>query len=180
METAIPRKRWQEGGLGCLAALLLFAVIAAAAVLIFLVIFTHFERKIYIGHRVKGSITVTLDGEPVSIEELTCDGEGIGRPRIDYDGNKVSYSILGNEYGVYTFTCKIEGELPTVEVEYEHFNWWERSQYDIVLELSRDDNGGYTYQESHSGRWLDEKNQWRVYGGTHSGVSKDGIIKLGY
>ena len=180
METVRRQKRWQEGGLGCLAALLLFAAIAAVLVFIFLIVLTNFEKRIYIGHRVKGSITVTLDGEPVSIEELTCDGEGLGRPRIDYDGNKVSYSILGNEYGVYTFTCMLEGDLPSIEVEYEHFNWWERSRHDIVLELYLFSEGDYRYIERWSGKWLGEDGKWHEHQGRKEGVPVNGVIKLGY
>lgn len=174
------RMNWREGPLGLLSAVLIGAAALSLFVFVLLLLISPFYKKVHIGHRVKGSISVTLDGEPVKIQELMCEGEGIGIPMIRYNENRVKYSIRGNKYERYEYTCTLSEGLPAIKIAYDHFNWWEVSTTDLILELFSDLEGRISYTAHFKGRFLGEDDEWIDWEKDITGSEENGTIKLWY
>lgn len=167
-------------GKSCLTALLIAVAAIAVLVFVFILVLDPHSKAVHIGDRVKGSITVTLDGEPVKIKELHCSGEGVGWLKRSYKGNTVKYSMRGNKCTVYEYTCSIGADLPEIRICYDHFNWWEESDTDIVIKISSADDGSYSFRASVSHKYLTEENTWENTVKHISGVEKECVISLGF
>lgn len=167
---------------GCLGALLTAAILAALFASGFLLITRKFAKVVYIGHRVRGSLTVTLNDEPYDITDLTIEGEGLGRPRIRYLGNRVEYSVLGNEYCIYYFNFELEGDLPDVRIRLEHFNWWDITTDNVELFLETDEHGEICYTYHNSGGFLGEDIKWHRFDYERDRVKypEDNVITIAF
>lgn len=166
--------------LGCLTAFFICAACAAALAFLLAFFIPPFSKHMHFGDKVKGKITVTLDGEPVKIAKLTCKGDGADDPKIKYYDNTVSYSIKGNEYEQYEFTCSLSDSLPEVVVSYDHFNDWEVSETEIVLELVSDSDGVIHYDAHFKTKVLGEDNKFHEAEFDRSGREEDRTIRIGY
>ncbi len=100
-------------------------VIIAAAALICAVmcavsphIFWHF---IYHGDRIKGTISVTIDGNDIPAENIvfSCSSEK-GTENVRQDGDKIS--VKAGEYGSYTITAQTNGYDLKFRI-FQYNNW---------------------------------------------------------
>lgn len=165
---------------GCFGAAFLLLLSLCALAFMFLLMLDPFSKRIHIGHRVKGDIVVTLDGEPVGIEGIDCRGEGLGIPRTKREGGSAAYSIRGDRYCVYEFTCGLEGSLPDVRITYDHFNWWEESYAHIELSLFTEADGSISYKALIELETLGEDNRFSSRTLDLSGTESGGLVRIGY
>ena len=170
----------KSSGKSCLIALLIGVGSIATLVFLILLIMSPFSYRIHFGDRVKGSITVTLDGEPVDVKELDCIGDGVGLLKAKYNGNTVRYSMKGNDKELYIYTCFVGEGLLTVKLNYAHLNWWEQSDTEIEIGITSSEDGSYTYEANIYYKYLTEANKWKTNAAHESGSDNEGVITIGY
>ncbi len=91
--------------------------------------------RLYFGDRIKGEVTVTIDGEPAAILEDTAvasfqTSENAAKFRaVD---NELHVSARANAYGNYQFTFYVE-ELPEIPLCFNsyQFNWWNVTEFEL-------------------------------------------------
>lgn len=112
--------------------------LAAAAVLLCI-----FGRVLYYRNyphdRIKGDITVTLNGQAVTLDENDFYFCGKGGFSAYENGGSARVSIKGGEYGLYSFDIHIPGFAKTVTADIMMYNWWNVTDFklDIAVDESR-------------------------------------------
>lgn len=115
-------------------------VIAAAVVFaVIAVLLGAFGRviyyRLYSGDRIKGDITVTLNGQAVSLEESDFSFLGKGGFSASSNGGSSHISIEGGEYGRYSFDIHIPDFPKTVTVHIMMYNWWNVTDFTLDIAL---------------------------------------------
>lgn len=106
--------------------------IAAAAV--FLCIF---GKLLYYRHyphdRITGDMTVTLNGQAVTLDENDFSFVGKGGFSVYENGGSSRVSIEGGEYGLYSFDIHIPGFAKTVTADIMMYNWWNFTDFKLDI-----------------------------------------------
>ena len=85
--------------------------------------------RIYIGDRIKGNISVTIDGET-----FTPSSEDIsGCRKSNIKGDRTQIAVKGGDYGIYHFGVNIPPIDKTINMGCYHYNWWTVTNFDIDI-----------------------------------------------
>ena len=166
--------------LGCLVPACITVATLLFTVLVLFLIIDPLSKRVHIGNRVKGEITVTLDGRPVDIESLVIEGEGSGRQRVELEANRATYSFRGNKYEVYDMTCGLGDGLPEIDIAYAHWNWWEESKTKVLIDIVTGEDGAYSCSYSIEYSFLGEDNRWKTDEKAGECEAENGRLILGY
>ncbi len=125
----------------------LLAILLAIVLFIRLYVPWLYYHRLYWGDRIKGNVTVTVDGQPAKIEkDNTFCSFGIGEEdcattdfRITDDGMFVA--TKANEYGAYDYTFSVE-ELSDTEFRFlsYQFNWWNVTEFELHYHIDTEAN----------------------------------------
>ncbi len=91
--------------------------------------------RLYFGDRIKGEITVMIDGEPSTILQDTAVSSFQGMEnaaKFRAVDNELYVSTRANAYGSYQFSFYVE-ELPEVPLCFNsyQFNWWNVTEFEL-------------------------------------------------
>lgn len=160
----------------CLLTLLVAAAAISALVFLALIILDPFCKRIRFGHRIKGSVTITLEGEPIEITGMSFTGTGVGKPKIKYNEGSVAFSILGSSgEEMYSFICELEA-LPTIRIDYFHVDSWDEFEGNYEFELHIEDDGGIAYKVHSAVRYDWSKEDY--YSKEEAGTAANGVISI--
>lgn len=85
--------------------------------------------RIYTGDRIKGNISVTIDGE-----KFTPSAEDISDCRkANTKKDRTQIALKGGEYGTYGFHVNIPPIDKTINMKCYHYNWWTVTNFDIGI-----------------------------------------------
>lgn len=123
----------------------------ALAILFVLVLLLRFLTpwlyyRLYFGDRIKGEITVTLDGEPATILEDTAVSSFQGLEndaKFRVEGSELHVSTRANAYGSYQFSFYVE-ELPEIPLRFSSYqcNWWNVTEFELHYNINTAENLG--------------------------------------
>ena len=123
-----------------LSALLGAALLIALAIGSLKLLFPQLYYRLYLGDRITGTVTVTVDGEPYPLEYdaiTPTDSDLIKQARVTYrSGGSARVRIHGGDKTLYGFYLTIDGVEQPLRIAAFHFNWWEVT--DFALSVSFD------------------------------------------
>ena len=128
-------------------------VVIAAAVLFVPARLIYF--RLYPGDRVKGTITVTVDGEEYSLDEknITVEHEHQG---YDFKPDDGEISLKAGDYGAYDIIISGLPDIPPITVAVYQANWWNVERFDLTVAV-------------------DTKEKSITYSGKHTYIAEDGF-----
>lgn len=117
--------------------MILFGIISISLLLLFIfcVIFWNINR-------IKGTISITVNGENYLLERLECKYED-NNEKISYERKPfgITFKNRGSRYGMYEYSFFVSKEEFDKEFKIRVFktNWWEIYNIDIDLNIYEDD-----------------------------------------
>ncbi len=126
--------------------IILLSVLAGVALLTGLLIglcktfLPHIYYRCYLGDRITGTVTVTVDGEPYSLKTGSItpyDDSAIWKkPRVNYlrDGS-ARVRIHAGRYGMYGFYLTIDDVVQPICITAYQFNWWNVTNFDLSVSM---------------------------------------------
>lgn len=91
--------------------------------------------RFYFGDRIKGTVTVMIDGEPAVILK-----DSLSDSQTRAEGNVLHISARANAYGSYPFSFSVE-ELPDITFHFYsfQFNWWNVTRFDLRYNVNTEE-----------------------------------------
>ncbi len=119
------------------AAIVLAILLLLVMVLRFLTPWLYY--RLYFGDRIKGNVTVTIDGEPAAIMQDTAVSSFQGledAAKFRAVDNALYVSTRANAYGSYQFIFYVE-ELPEIPLRFNsyQFNWWNVTEFELYYNV---------------------------------------------
>ncbi|MGN1100647.1 MAG: hypothetical protein ACI4RG_00535 [Huintestinicola sp.] len=110
------------------------AALFLAAAAVFLCVFGRvLYYRLYPNDRITGDITVTLNGQAVTLNENDFSFVGKGGFSAYENGDSSRVSIEGGEYGLYSFDICIPGFAKTVTADIMMYNWWNVTDFKLDI-----------------------------------------------
>lgn len=116
---------------------LLTVILSIIAVLILVVTAFPVAPRFYLGNRIKGNVSVTVDETSYDLSQLEV--TSLGNYNVREKNGKIS--IRGGKYGRYGFSFNVPETDCTVTVSIMQRNWHQITDFDLDIELSAE-NGG--------------------------------------
>lgn len=88
--------------------------------------------RFYLGNRIKGNVSVTVDGTSYDLSQLEV--TSLGNYNVREKNGKIS--IRGGKYGKYGFRFNVPETDCTVTVSIMQWNWHQITDFDLDIELS--------------------------------------------
>lgn len=106
--------------------------------------------RLYFGDRIKGTISVIVDGEAYQLQPKEI--QGVDELEIDDNGNITEFSIYGGEYGGYPIFVYLDtADIDALELGINCFqhNWWNVTEFKLNIAIDTKQNsisysGDYT------------------------------------
>lgn len=89
--------------------------------------------RLYPGDRIKGTLTVSVDGQPCALAEEACRLPENGRFKTDADG-KAQISVHGGDYGEYPVSVLLPDGTELRFICFQH-NWWNVLTFDLQADV---------------------------------------------
>lgn len=115
----------------------LTVILSIIAALILVVTAFPVAPRFYLGNRINGNVSVTVDGTSYDLSQLEV--TALGNYNVREKNNKIS--IRGGKYGRYGFRFNVPETDCTVTVSIMQWNWHQITDFDLDIELSAE-NGG--------------------------------------
>ncbi len=115
----------------------LTVILSIIAVLILAVTAFPISPRFYLGNRIKGNVSVTVDGTDYDLSQLEV--TSLGSYKVKEKNGKVS--IRGGMYGGYGFRFNVPETDCTVTVHIMQWNWHQITDFDLDIELSTESSG---------------------------------------
>ena len=129
--------------------IILQSALLGAALLIWLAIgclkylFPQLYYRVYLGDRIQGTVTVSLDGEfyPLKTGSIIPYDPYVETPRVTYrsDGS-ARVRIHSGAYGMYGFCLTIDGVAQPIHITAYQFNWWNVTSFDLSVSIDTEAN----------------------------------------
>ena len=102
--------------------------------------------RLYAGDRIKGNVSVTVDGEAIMLAEE--DISGCRKVKINSDSTYIA--IKGGEFGGYSFAVNIPNIDKEITIVCSQYNWWTVTRFDLDVIIDTANNtvkfeGSYSY-----------------------------------
>ena len=125
--------------------IILLSALAGVALLIGLLIglcktfLPQIYYRCYLGDRITGTVTVTVDGEPYPLKKGSItpyDSAVLKKVPVDYrrDGS-ARVRIRGGDKASYGFLLHIDGVEQPIRIGTFHYNWWAVTQFDLAVSV---------------------------------------------
>lgn len=114
------------------------AVIAAAILIISAVCFLGkpIYYRLYLGDRITGTLTVTVDGEAYELDSKQFDGLTGFDTRGD---GSAELKIHGGEYGGYPIALHLPFDaVSEIQLRCYQANWWDVAKFDLHMDIQTD------------------------------------------
>ena len=103
----------------------MLVLLTAAAFLLY----RPFYRRVYTGDRIKGKVSITVDGEAYFSDMSDISG----CDKWNVSGGDISLAIKGGEYGKYSCQVIVPKIDKAVSICIYQFNWWNVTEFDLDI-----------------------------------------------
>lgn len=121
--------------------ILLIIIVTVIALMVLCFFCKPVYYRIYPFDRIKGNITIIIDGQPLSSESSNfhnksrCDDIS-----VKIKDNKSSVSVRGGKYGGYSFTIDIPEINKPIEVQVFQPDWWTTIDFCLSVDIDTTNN----------------------------------------
>ena len=120
------------------------ALLIALAIGSLKLLFPQLYYRLYLGDRITGTVTVTVDGDPYPLEHdaiTPTDSDLFKQARVSYrsDGS-ARVRIHSGAYGMYGFCLTIDGVAQPIHITAYQFNWWNVTSFDLSVSIDTEAN----------------------------------------
>ena len=161
---------------GCLIAIAAFLTVIFLICCVIGIAYYRFKpfyyRFLYPWDRITGTITVSTDGAPGSLQPNAVSADedtglfSIPRSRL-YGNGTARVMIHGGKYGGYGFLLTVDGVEHPMHISAYQYNWWNVTEFDLQVSVDTAEN---TVTLASTAKTLNEDGSWRTveYSETYS------------